>query len=465
MAPRIDQAFAAQQPEQAKQNSAMTPSRRYQREEWFYKQREYPLGKIPDHARLRALQQIRQADTQRRALNLAAPAQPVQGSDWISIGPAPIRDAQVAPKQPVSGRIAAIAVDPFDPTHWFIGGAQGGVWETHDTGASWIPLTDAQASLAMGAIALAPSDPNIIYAGTGEANGGTYGGLGLLKSNDGGLTWQLLGTNVFAKNTVSDIKVHPTNPNLLLAATSTGVFGRGDDSPPSPPITGIYKSTDGGVTWSRRLASIVSDLEVDPSNFANQYAGISYGGISRSTDSGDSWSSVGGPWDNSKARIGRVELAIAPSSPSTLYVSIADLFTRGSLGIWRTDNAWDALPVWRQLQSPSGNLDQLDYNHDLIVDPANADILYFAEIGLWRFNGSFWTVLGGDYDPNVQGRLMHSDQHVLAWAANRLIVGKQAGESSARDQDAANEESEPYQVETAQSSCQNSRIPDRLRNR
>ena len=90
----------------------------------------------------------------------------------------------------MSGRIAAVAVDPSDVTHWLIGAAQGGVWETRSTGTTWTPKTDSQASLAMGAIAFAPSDPNIIYAGTGEANfsGDSYAGEGLLKSADGGTT-------------------------------------------------------------------------------------------------------------------------------------------------------------------------------------------------------------------------------------------------------------------------------------
>src|ERR1051326_1383129 len=174
-------------------------SRFYERERWFYKQREYPIGRIPEHSRLRALQQIQQSTSRQIKINLSAAAasQAIQGTNWISIGPAPIQGGQVAPAQPASGRVTAIAVDPFDPTHWCIGGAQGGVWVTHDTGGTWLPLTDAQASLAMGAIALAPSNPLIVYAGTGEANlsGDSYAGLGLLKSTDGGLSWQLLATN------------------------------------------------------------------------------------------------------------------------------------------------------------------------------------------------------------------------------------------------------------------------------
>src|SRR5712691_1435454 len=104
------------------------------------------------------------------ALLLASMSATVQTAErWVSIGPAPIRDGQTAPPQPVSGRVADIAVDPLDTNHWLIGAAEGGIWETRNAGAHWRPLTDGQPSLAMGAITYAPGNPNVIYAGTGEA--------------------------------------------------------------------------------------------------------------------------------------------------------------------------------------------------------------------------------------------------------------------------------------------------------
>src|SRR5207249_2088375 len=142
-----------------------------------------------------------------------------QDSDaWINIGPAPINGLFGGS----SGRVQAIAVDPFDLTHWLIAAAQGGIWETYDAGASWSPKTDSQASLAVSAIAFAPSNPKIVYAGTGGApfSGDSYAGASLLKSIDGGANWELFASSTFSKTAFSDIKVHPTNPNVLLAATT-----------------------------------------------------------------------------------------------------------------------------------------------------------------------------------------------------------------------------------------------------
>ncbi len=119
---------------------------------------------------------------------------PMPAERWINIGPAPIRDGQTSPRQPVSGRVADIAVDPMDTNHWLIGAAQGGIWETRNAGVNWRPLTDDQPSLALGAITYAPGDPNVVYAGTGEAvfSGDSYAGSGLLKSEDGGQSFVAL---------------------------------------------------------------------------------------------------------------------------------------------------------------------------------------------------------------------------------------------------------------------------------
>lgn len=204
----------------------ITENKIFQRWLWAFEQRAYPLGYIPDGAHLRAFSQ-----------NLAAPASLQDGAQkWQSIGPAPMNGGQIGAKavsRKMSGRVTAIAVDPGDLNHWLIGGAQGGVWETENAGKSWKPKTDAQASLAMGAIAFAPNDTQIVYAGTGEAHfsADSYGGAGLLKSIDGGTNWELLAANYFKHNAFSAIRVHPTNPKVLVAATTTAVAGRGGTSP------------------------------------------------------------------------------------------------------------------------------------------------------------------------------------------------------------------------------------------
>jgi hypothetical protein len=208
-------------------NKDLTNTLEYRRWWWSFSQRASPRGFVPERAKLQALEQIEEHKKVREGATRQlrkSDSRGVQGDKWVSIGPMPLLGAL-----PVSGRIGDVAVNPGNSNHWLIGAAQGGVWETRNAGATWTPKTDDQASLAMGAIAFAPSNTNIIYAGTGEGVGSAdaYAGLGLLKSTNGGSSWQLLATSNFAKASFSDIKVNPTNSNILLATFQEGRFATG----------------------------------------------------------------------------------------------------------------------------------------------------------------------------------------------------------------------------------------------
>ena len=257
---------------------------------------------------------------------------------------------------------SALAVDPWAAGHWLLGAAQGGIWETIDGGLNWLPRSDEQASLAMGAIQFAPNNPKIVYAGTGEGNFSrdSYAGMGLLKSINGGTSWFLVAGTPFAETAFSEIKVHSTNPNILVVATARGVMGKvaaGTNIPPAAPSRGIFVSHDGGSNWVHRLFGEATDVEIDSANFDHQYAalgeilGAATNGVYRSMNGGTNWTRINGPWASVGATsLGRIRLAIAPNVPDRLYVSVAARRQDGDLiGIWRTDNAWAASPGWTKI--------------------------------------------------------------------------------------------------------------------
>jgi len=413
-------------------------------------------GEIPADARLRALEVLQAY----KIRTLTAPPMP----RWISIGPAPIQGGSPATTwtaRPRSGRVAAIAVDPSNKKHWLIGAAGGGVWETFDGGSSWAPRTDDQPVLTMGAIAFAPSNPKIVYAGTGEAVVAVdaYGGQGVLKSIDGGTTWmpQTATASTFLNRAFSDLAVDPTNPDIVIAGLTKAVVWSPATSLPGD--SGIYKTINGGGSWTLKLKGEATAVEVDPTNFSRQYAalgnnaGAVENGVYRSTTAGDTWARVEGPWRTDPRIAGRIELAIAPSNPNVLYVSIHDASPlpgstqrhNGIIGLWKTTEAWvapPAMPTWQAI--PLGATDdgsgtfgycawnpfpvpravrQCYYNHELSVDPKNENVLYAGGIGLWRYDGTSWIEVALS-DP---AKGIHADQHRMAWAGKQLIVANDGG--------------------------------------
>jgi photosystem II stability/assembly factor-like uncharacterized protein len=242
------------------------------------------------------------------ALSLTAPGATIYY--WYSIGPQPINrlDNSNNIQEQDSGRVTALAVDPTNSSHWLMGAAQGGIWETTDDGTSFNPTTDDQASMAMGAIAFAPGKPSLVYAGTGEANfrGDAYAGAGLLVSTNGGANWQMLNTS-FARTSFSRIRVNPMDSSNLMVATARGGGGIGEEAlgnvnvPGSPP-RGVFISTTGGTSFVPVLTGEATALEANPANFCEQYAGLGeiYGdvtnGVYRTTNCWQSSQLIQGPW-------------------------------------------------------------------------------------------------------------------------------------------------------------------------
>jgi len=403
--------------------AGLIQSKAWQRYQWVYEQRAYPGGYIPADAKPRGLRQIASYRAARPELRSAAA--------WTEVGPAPLENRRgdiFTQKLAISGRSAAIAVNPKRSKQVLIGGAQGGLWFSKNAGKSWTSAGDDLLTLAFGALAWSSDKPKVIYAGTGEQvfSGDAYAGVGVYKSTNGGKSWKLVNkTSLLSLNT-SAIVVDPKDVDTVIMSTAGGgnrqTAGRDD--------AGVYRSTDGGVTWKLTLEGHATHLVADANNFKTLYAalgnlfGADENGLYRSTDEGQTWTKLAGPWDGDA---GRMELALSSSDPDTLYVGVQSVATFELHGLYKTTNASGRdgarAPAFEKLTLPT--LDGRDsycatqcwYDHILLTDPKDSETLYAGGVYLWKLSKGKWESL-------LPG---HVDQHALAWAGKTLYSGNDGG--------------------------------------
>jgi photosystem II stability/assembly factor-like uncharacterized protein len=299
----------------------------------------------------------------------------------------------------VGGRTRAIAIHPLDDNKWWVAAVGGGIWHTTNAGASWNAQMDDQPNIATTTITLCTSQPDILYAGTGEGfyNYDAISGDGVFKTTDGGQTWRQLpataGNSEFRY--VNRVIVDPNDPDVVLAATNSGV----------------YRSSDGGTAWMQvynrgRAQQIIAS----PDNFNVQYTAIYGFGIIKSTDAGRTWQVS----SNGLRTAGRLEIAIAPQNNALLYAAVAA--PSGALdGFYRSENSGT---TWQELNGDGSNWlgRQGWYDNTLAVSPLNSNEVIVGGIDLFSL-----TVINDNY---VSQRLtnwfqggtlpyVHADQHYL----------------------------------------------------
>ncbi len=339
---------------------------------------------------------------------------PVPGiSNWVQLGPITIPRGQTNSnaRVQVTGRITAMAVHPTDPNTIYVCAAQGGVWKTTDGGKHWEPKSDNEVSLAIGALAMDPSNPQVLYAGTGEGNFSldSYYGNGILKTIDGGDNWTNLARPTFMGARFTRIAVTPGTPTRLLAST----------------IDGLFRSTNGGTGWAKLTNGLpnaaATDVAIDPSSPATAYAAFWGFGVYKTTNAGaanPTWTKLSGGLPASN--LSRIALGLSPSSPSTVYALIAaddhPIYTIDKL--FRTTNGGTA---WSAIALPGGSIGKQGfYNLNVAVDPTTPDIIFLSGLSLWR--GTRNSTTGAWTIANV-GLGIHADHHALAFdPANHLVI-------------------------------------------
>ncbi len=325
--------------------------------------------------------------------------------------------------------MVAVTGDPVNKLVFYFGATGGGIWKTEDGGVSWNNVSDGFVKTgSVGALAVAPSNTNIVYAGMGEAcvRGNASYGDGVYKSTDAGKTWTNVG--LVATRSIARVRVHPKNPDLVYVAAL------GDPWGPSPD-RGVFRSKDGGKTWEKVLFSTnqagAADLVMDPTNPDILYASTldlhrypwgftSAGpgtGLFKSTDGGSHWTNLtdrpglpGGP----KGRIG---IAIAPAMPNRVWALIDA--EPGKKGLYRSD---DAGQTWRHLTDDAELTMRPWYYHHIFADPKDPNLIYVLNVGAWKSRDG-----GEKFEPF---RPPHGDHHDL-WIdpedPKRMIEGNDGG--------------------------------------
>lgn len=381
-------------------------------DEWSYRQRAYPYDRLNYEEMTAALGE---------AQAMRARARKTSRTSWVEEGPFNI-----------GARVADLAVDPVDPNTVYAGMASGGVFRSSDGGASWAPIFDDQAVLTVGAMAIDPSDRDVIWVGTGEstAQSSSFFGRGVFKSIDRGATWSYVGLE--ESRYIGRIAIDPSDTDRVFVAATGVLFGTGG-------MRGIYRTTDGGGSWTEVLfvndSTAAIDIAVDPARPDTVYAamwervrGLAYrrsggpgSGIWRTRDGGDTWTRLASGLPAAGSTVGRIGLSVSASSPSTVY-AIYDIVGEGAR-VYKTTNGGNTWTRTNDSAISSIHSSFGWYFGQVRVDPSDANRVFALGVPFYRSEngGTSWSEVG---------ETNHVDHHAMAFDPtnpDRIFEGNDGG--------------------------------------
>ena len=384
--------------------------KQFKRWEWFMENRVNKNGFIPTDIYAKELKKIKQIKS--------------NNGNWQNLGPIQTPYIYNSTNIRGVGRLNAIAFDPNNSNIIYVGAPAGGVWKTSDGGQSWVPITESLASLGIADIAVDPSNSQIIYIATGDRDAHSAYSIGVLKSTDGGQTWNTTNLTFELQEQIrlSRILINPQNPNIIYTGGNNGIF----------------KSTDGGSNWTMISNEYVKDMELCPSNpniiYAATYA--PYNGdakILRSNDSGNTWQDISPNFSD----VARIDLAVTPDNGDVIYAFAANSIDYGFHSLWKSSNKGDS---WVELQNSNYSPNYLDwyagdgsggqgwFDLTIAVDPFDENHIFIGGINIWEstnggiifFQRSIW-YHGGNY------AYVHADQHHLVFSPQGILYSANDG--------------------------------------
>jgi PKD repeat protein len=333
----------------------------------------------------------------------------------------PIKPTLSFPSGSGAGRINCIAIHPNNSLIMFVGAPVGGIWRTYDGGQTWACNSDDFASLGISDIAFNPKNPNIVYAASGDRDAGDSYAIGILKSIDGGLSWNPTGISfsTSSNKTFSRILIHPDNPDTVLVAGSDG----------------IYKTINGGTSWILKHSGMIKDMEFKPGDPNTVYA--SYQSVFKSVNNGESFGTVSGIISPT-----RIAIAVTPANPNYVYALVAN-GTRGFQGLYRSSNSAGSFTLrtstpyilnWDEFGGGS-NTGQAEYDLGLAASPINADEIYTGGVNLWKsIDGGITMNCNGHWYGAGGLPYVHADIHDIVFnSAGDAFVGCDGGVFASND--------------------------------
>jgi len=386
--------------------------KQFKRWEEFMEPRTFPTGERFDPS-------IAFREYQSYMENYVNADNPVFG-DWTALGPVTWTNGNEG-YNPGNGRINCVLIDPHNGNDIYVGAPAGGLWKSTNNGINWTVLTDHLAVLGVSSVVIHPGNSNVIYIATGDGDGGQTYSIGVLKSIDGGITWLPTGLSYNISNFVriNKLIMHPTNPNIIIAASNQG----------------IHKTTNAGVNWNQTVSGInMRDIEFKPNNPGTIYCGGTI--FRKSTDGGDNFVTITSGLPASG--IQRIAIGVSNANSEYVYLLASRSSNGGFLGYYKSTNGGDDFTT----MSSSPNL--LGYeisgsdiggqgSYDLVtaVSPTDINTVYTGGINLWKSTngGTNFSIISHWYYPNIMAGYpyVHADQHALDYFGSKLYAGCDGG--------------------------------------
>jgi len=415
----VQKAFYKEHPEPQnmyQKNEDENEYRLFKRIEYLLLPRVYPTGKLPDPTL--AWKEIKNYRKTHPAIQNQQ--KHITSNTWLPIGPTSLTSGSWSPG---IGRINVVCVDPLDSNKIYAGAPSGGLWKSSDGGLTWITTTDNEPVLGVSGIAIDPSNTNTIYISTGDNDAWDTYSIGILKSTDGGATWNTTGFSyvVYQGARIYSLVIDPVNTNTLLLGTNDGV----------------YKSTDGAQTWTH-VATLgnVRDIQFKPGDHNTVYAcGLDF---LQSTDNGNTFTTIttGLPADTV---INRMKIAVTPANPNAVYVICGNPNGNSYYGLYYSNNS--GISFTTRSTTPniigyafdgSSHDGQVWYTLAIAVSSTNENEVYAGGVNIWKsLDGgvtwalnAFWEV--PPFNPSTAA-YVHADIHTLAYYNHTLFTGCDGG--------------------------------------